>query len=55
MENKEFIMARAIAEAVGRLGGRTFFVGGYVRDRIMDGQRSEEPAGTTENIIMNWW
>ena len=35
MENKDFIMARTIAEAVGKLGGRTFFVGGYVRDRIM--------------------
>ena len=42
MENKDFIMARTIAEAVGRLGGRTFFVGGYVRDRIMDEQRSED-------------
>ncbi len=34
-ENKNFTMARTIAEAVGRLGGRTFFVGGYVRDRLM--------------------
>ena len=28
-------MARRVAEAVARAGGRTFFVGGYVRDRLM--------------------
>ena len=43
MENRNFIMAHTIAEAVARLGGRTFFVGGYVRDRIM----AEETARQT--------
>ena len=63
MENKDFIMARAIAEAVGTLGGRTFFVGGYVRDRRMAERKAgqtgaaaeagADAAGTTENKIVN--
>ena len=35
MENKDLIMAEKIAACVAKRGGRTFFVGGYVRDKIM--------------------
>lgn len=35
MEDKNIIMARRIAEAVHEAGGRTFYVGGYVRDRLL--------------------
>ncbi len=33
--DKNIEMARRIAEAVRQAGGRTFYVGGYVRDRLM--------------------
>lgn len=32
---KDKVMARDIAKGVDRLGGRTFFVGGYVRDEVL--------------------
>ena len=35
MEDRNEIMARRIAESVQRSGGRTYYVGGLVRDRIM--------------------
>jgi len=35
MEDKNVAMARRIAEAVDAAGGRTYYVGGYVRDRLM--------------------
>ena len=35
MENKNLIMARRIAERVTEAGGRTYFVGGLVRDLIL--------------------
>lgn len=34
--DKNLIMARQIAEAVEKAGGRTYFVGGCVRDKLMD-------------------
>ena len=34
MPDRDLAMARAIAEAVAQAGGRTFFVGGYVRDQL---------------------
>ena len=35
MEDKNILMARRVAEAVDRAGGRTYYVGGFVRDRLM--------------------
>ncbi len=35
MNEKDFFMARRVAEAVAAEGGRTFYVGGFVRDRLL--------------------
>ena len=35
MEDKNIRMARALAEAVAAEGGRSYYVGGYVRDRLL--------------------
>lgn len=35
MEDKNIIIARRVAEAVREASGRTFYVGGYVRDRLL--------------------
>ena len=35
MTDKNMEMARAVAEAVRREGGHTYYVGGYVRDRLL--------------------
>ncbi len=35
MNEKDFFMARRLAEAVAAAGGRTFYVGGFVRDRLL--------------------
>ena len=35
MTKKDFFMARRVAEAVDAAGGRTFYVGGFVRDRLL--------------------
>ena len=35
MENKDIIMAERVAAEVGKAGGRTFYVGGFVRDRLL--------------------
>ena len=35
MNDKDFFMARRVAEAVDAAGGRTFYVGGFVRDRLL--------------------
>ena len=35
MEDKNISMARTVAQAVSRKDGRTFFVGGFVRDRLL--------------------
>lgn len=35
MNDRDFFMARRVAEAVDAAGGRTFFVGGFVRDRLL--------------------
>ncbi|MBQ6926989.1 MAG: HD domain-containing protein [Oscillospiraceae bacterium] len=35
MEDKNIRMARAVAEAAAREGGRCYYVGGYVRDRLL--------------------
>ena len=34
MEDKNQAMARRVAEAVAQAGGRAYYVGGYVRDRL---------------------
>ncbi len=35
MNDRDFFMARRVAEAVDAAGGRTFYVGGFVRDRLL--------------------
>lgn len=35
MEDRQIQMARRVAEAVAARGGRTFYVGGFVRDRLL--------------------
>ena len=35
MENKNILMARQIAAAVAQTGGRAYYVGGFVRDRLL--------------------
>ena len=35
MADRNMAMARRIAAEVARAGGRTYFVGGYVRDRLL--------------------
>lgn len=35
MEERQIQMARRVAEAVAACGGRTFYVGGFVRDRLL--------------------
>ena len=35
MNDKDFFMARRVAGAVDAAGGRTFYVGGFVRDRLL--------------------
>ena len=35
IENKNMDMATKIAKKVSEKGGRTFFVGGYVRDELL--------------------
>ena len=35
MSDKELLTARRVAEAVDAAGGRTFYVGGFVRDRLL--------------------
>ena len=34
MEDKNQAMARRVAEAAAQVGGRAYYVGGYVRDRL---------------------
>ena len=36
MEDKNQAMARRVAEAAAQVGGRAYYVGGYVRDRLRD-------------------
>ncbi len=58
MEDRNIGMARAVAEAVAREGGRTYYVGGFVRDRVL-GRESKDidievhgvPARTLEAIL----
>ena len=38
---KDLEMARAVAEQVARQGGRTFFVGGFVRDRLLNRENKD--------------
>jgi len=51
-------MARRIAEAVAREGGRTYYVGGFVRDRLLGRENKDIdievhgiPVQTLENIL----
>ena len=39
--NKDLEMAHRLAQAVAQTGGRAYFVGGFVRDRLM-GQESKD-------------
>ena len=41
VEDQNLAMARRIAEAVAREGGRCFFVGGFVRDRLLGGENKD--------------
>ena len=58
MEDKNIEMARRIAQAVRSAGGRTFYVGGCVRDRILGRENKDidievhgVPVQTLENIL----
>ncbi len=53
-DNKDMQMARRIAEAVGEVGGVAYFVGGYVRDRLMGGKGKDidiEIHGVTPDCL----
>ena len=41
MEDKNLCMARQVAEKVAAAGGRTFFVGGYVRDLLLQKENKD--------------
>lgn len=41
MEDQDRIMAQAVAGKVAASGGRTFFVGGYVRDRMLNRENKD--------------
>lgn len=41
MENKDFVMAKRIAAKVAEAGGRTYFVGGFVRDQLLNRENKD--------------
>lgn len=58
MTDKNFDMAQRIAAAVHEAGGRTFYVGGYVRDRLLGRENKDidlevhgVPVRTLEGIL----
>ena len=58
MEDKNIIIARRVAEAVREASGRTFYVGGYVRDRLLGRENKDidievhgVPVQTLEAIL----
>ncbi|HAJ74375.1 MAG TPA: tRNA nucleotidyltransferase [Lachnospiraceae bacterium] len=54
MENKDLEMAEKIAGRVSKAGGRTFFVGGYVRDLLMNAENKDidiEIHGITPSVL----
>ena len=58
MENRNIEMAQTVAAAVREAGGRTFFVGGYVRDRLLGRETKDVdievhgiPVKTLEGIL----
>ena len=58
MENRNIEMAQRIAAGVHEAGGRAFFVGGYVRDRLLDRENKDidievhgVPVKTLEEIL----
>ena len=58
MEDKNMRMARAVAEAVRRAGGSTYYVGGFVRDQLLGRENKDVdievhgiPVQTLENIL----
>lgn len=58
MVNQDIEMARKVAEAVAREGGRTYYVGGYVRDRLLGRENKDIdievhgiPVQTLERIL----
>ena len=58
MQDKNIAMARAVAAAVERAGGRTYYVGGFVRDRLLGRDNKDIdieihgiPVQTLENIL----
>lgn len=51
---KDLEMARVVAEQVARQGGRTFFVGGFVRDRLLNRENKDvdiEVHGVTPKCL----
>ena len=54
MNDKDFFMARRVAEAVNEAGGRTFYVGGFVRDRLLQQVNTDidiEVHGVTPEVL----
>ena len=58
MKNRDIEMARRIAAEVDRAGGRTFYVGGYVRDLLLGRENKDidievhgVPVATLEGIL----
>ena len=41
MENKNILMAQKLAKAAAQAGGRAYYVGGFVRDRLL-GQEGKD-------------
>ena len=58
MPDKNIQMARAVAEAVGREGGSTYYVGGFVRDQLLGRENKDVdievhgiPVAALESIL----
>ena len=58
MADKNMEMARKIAEAVHQAGGRTYYVGGYVRDLILGRENKDidiEIHGVSVQCLNPFW
>lgn len=56
MNDRDFFMARRVAEAVAAAGGRTFYVGGFVRDRLLGRENKDidiEVHGIEPQVLEN--
>ena len=58
MENKNIVMARRVAEEVHKAGGQTYYVGGFVRDKLLGRENKDIdievhgiPVQTLETIL----